>query len=429
MTMIRAGDKAIAADEEDGRTVPRNSRRSRGFARNSVSVWKTSTLTLGVLFLLYVTEIIEIRTPFRGKSERVEFKYQNAPSTIVPLSSHTSDDAITNSTIDESDNINSAINSIQDVKAFSDNSNVGKTTANNGGDASPNELETESDEFPEIPENTASFADKMTNRHMYKRRGQPMSEEDEKEMIEKWGSWTLVDDKKRPTEDYYAAYPNRDIPRNEFPTNAWQTDSKYLQKFLPEAIKLIERTQEAILAEYGHTEGSWEERTEMFELEMFESLERSSSYIIQKPEWRKDMEGERGGWSTFKSMEGLKRRLLHAIMTEDTFIVAMGGHSSAAGHGNNFIQSYTVQVQWILESVFARLGVRHVSKNFANGGLGTIQHGLAASSVYGPSIDMLIWDSGMFYNYATRAQKWLLCIYFTVCLSSNIVLCITLSKP
>ena len=132
-------------------------------------------------------------------------------------------------------------------------------------------------------------------------------------------------------------------------------DNDYLEEFLPEAIKLVERTQEAILAEYGHSEGSLEERAEMFELEIFESPEKASGYIIQKPEWRKDVEGERGGLSTFKSMEGMKRRLMHAIMTEDTFILAMGGHSAAAGHGNNFIQSYTVQVQWILEAIFARV--------------------------------------------------------------------------
>jgi hypothetical protein len=33
------------------------------------------------------------------------------------------------------------------------------------------------------------------------------------------------------------------------------------------------------------------------------------------------------------------RRVLHAVMTEDTFTV-MGGHSAAAAHGNHFQQSY-----------------------------------------------------------------------------------------
>ena len=307
-------------------------RKSRNYAN---FWWKMSTLMLALLLILDLLEVIEISGPFSKRHI----------------------------------NYNLGIKVEQNIEKVE---NIGHPK--------------NSDQAPSL---------NAVNRYLYKRRGQPMSDEDTKIMIEKWGSWTLVDSKERPVEDYYDAYPNRDIPRSKFPKNAWQIDSDYLNKFLPEAIKLIERTQEAILAEYGHTHGSWNNRTEMFELEMFESLEKASNYIIQKPEWRKDSNGERGGWSTFKSMEGLKRRLLHAIMTEDTFIVATGGHSSAAGHGNNFIQSYTIQIQWILEALFARLGVRHISKNFANGGLGTIQHGLAASSVYGPSIDMLIWDSGM----------------------------------
>ena len=29
----------------------------------------------------------------------------------------------------------------------------------------------------------------------------------------------------RPTEDYCSKYPNRDIPSEDFPANAWQTDA------------------------------------------------------------------------------------------------------------------------------------------------------------------------------------------------------------
>ena len=110
----------------------------------------------------------------------------------------------------------------------------------------------------------------------------------------------------------------------------------------------------------------------MFHLEVYDSIENTDGYLIKsQTEWRHDSVGNQGGWSTRKSLEGLKRRLIHAIMTEDTFVFALGGHSAAAGHGNMFLQSYTAQVQWILEAVFARLGVRHVAHNFANGGLGT----------------------------------------------------------
>jgi hypothetical protein len=235
--------------------------------------------------------------------------------------------------------------------------------------------------------------DRTTVRYTYERRGQPMSDEDRRVMEEQWGTWTLVDSKARPTEDYYSKYPNRDVPRAEFPPNAWQTDKDYLAKFLPEALKLVERGLEAILAEYGKTEGSWEDRAEMFTPETFDDLAATSGYVITKPEWRKDTNGDRGGWTTPQSLQGLKRSVMHAVMTEDSFVISLGGHSAAAGHGNHFQQSAVLQVAWILEPVFARLGVRHEAKNFANGGLGTIQHGLAAASVYGPAIDMLWWDS------------------------------------
>ena len=48
---------------------------------------------------------------------------------------------------------------------------------------------------------------------------------------------------------------------------------------------------------------------------------------------------------TTRSWKGLQRRLLHAIMTQDSFVLSMGGHSAAARHGNRFLPSYTLQVQ------------------------------------------------------------------------------------
>lgn len=101
------------------------------------------------------------------------------------------------------------------------------------------------------------------------------------------------------------------------------------------------------------------------------------------------------GFATQETLDAIKRRLLHSIMLEDTFIVVMGGHSAAAGHGNHFQQSYTLQVQRILEPILARLGVYHQSHNFGMGGLGTSQNALASGDIYGKHIDILIWDSGM----------------------------------
>lgn len=162
--------------------------------------------------------------------------------------------------------------------------------------------------------------------YVYTRRGQPMTDNEHKEMTEKWGSWTLVDDKERPSSDFYAHYPNRDIPRQSFPENAWQIDNEYLDKFLPQAIALVERAQLAILEEYGFTDGTWEERTKMFHLEIYDTP-------LEEIRFPKEYAGDQGGWTTQRSWAGLKRRLLHAIMSQDIFVFAMGGHSAAAGHG------------------------------------------------------------------------------------------------
>lgn len=338
----------------------------------------------------------------------------------------------------------------------------------------------------------------IEDRRTYRRRGQPRSDQDRKAMKEEWGSWTLVDDKERPKTDYYTEYPNRDIPRDKFPSNAWQIDQEYLSKFLPEGLALVQRAQDAILAEYGKTTGTFEERSLMFSVSK-----------LEEPKSGKNA-GGKGGWTTNKSWEGLKRRLLHALMTEgrcqgfglhvqmpkacvlttvtshtyrtDNFVFAMGEcfkanqsrtpsrfqpsntftcwfpqevirrqldmgeltanenmipkdlayvqltlNSIDYHYRNHFQQSYTLQVQWILEPVFARLGVKHEARNFGNGGLGkferskkrhaeqhlshistirlqgTAHNGIGAGSIYGPDVDMLMWDSGMTEGRETKS--------------------------
>lgn len=234
---------------------------------------------------------------------------------------------------------------------------------------------------PTEPKNRSLSAGRRT----YETRGQPMSDEDRKAMEDKWGKWSLeADAKDRPTDDYYIAHPNRDVPFDKFPDNAWQKDKDWLSKFLPESIELVDRATNAILEEYGQpTDGT----SDLFHVEKHE-------------QWIANMEKEhcksQVGCTTVKSYENLKRRLLHAVMTEDNFIFAMGGHSAAAAHGNHFTQSYTLQVQWILEGVFSRLGVRHQARNLGLGGLGTVQTGLATKQMIGHDVDILMWDSGTF---------------------------------
>eukprot|EP00934_Nitzschia_sp_Nitz4_P008119 Nitzschia sp. Nitz4//scaffold229_size32011//14677//16995//NITZ4_007918-RA/size32011-processed-gene-0.14-mRNA-1//-1//CDS//3329542856//8109//frame0 len=220
-----------------------------------------------------------------------------------------------------------------------------------------------------------------TQQYVYRKRARNLWQNEYDAMVEEWGTWSLKAKRRAQSESLYAAYPNRDVPRVDFPSESWQTDSEYLEEFLPEAIALVTRAQGAILKEYGQA------TAKMFEIFKYDSADG----VTEKG-------STQGGWTTHSSWKGLKRRLLHSIMTEDAFVFAMGGHSAAAGHGNHFQQSYTLQVQWILEPIFARLGASMVARNFGNGGLGTIHNGLAAGDIYGPDVDMLMWDSAMTEN-------------------------------
>lgn len=167
----------------------------------------------------------------------------------------------------------------------------------------------------------------------------------------------------------------------------------FVNHYLDAAEQLITRAKEAIFTEYGHgkplpPEGL-AERLKMFHWDKPDEL-------INNPIGRDgNASQDQGGWTTKRSFKGLVRRLLHAMMTNDKFTVVLAGHSAAAGHGNHFHQSYVHQMHKIMEPVFARLGVQLVTRNMAQGGLGTLHHSLGFTDIYGDSIDLLLWDSGM----------------------------------
>jgi hypothetical protein len=53
-----------------------------------------------------------------------------------------------------------------------------------------------------------------------------------------------------------------------------------------------------------------------------------------------------------------------------------------------------MQFHKIMEPIFARLGVKLITRNFGQGGLGTIQAAMGSGSIYGDEVDLLLWDSG-----------------------------------
>jgi hypothetical protein len=69
-------------------------------------------------------------------------------------------------------------------------------------------------------------------------------------------------------------------------------------------------------------------------MKMFRWSREDLSTLDQPPEkYQKNGNRGNGGWTTKRSFSGLVRRLLHAMTTQDTFTVVLGGHNAAQGEG------------------------------------------------------------------------------------------------
>ena len=210
----------------------------------------------------------------------------------------------------------------------------------------------------------------------------------------RWHFWDGEEDIRPSKSDYAADYTYRDIPGEFFSDDAWQADAVFINHILNDGDKMVARTLEALFTEYGRgkplpPEG-YAQRTEMFRMEQINLASATSPPDDYVPKTGKR---SKGGWSTSRSLSGLTRRLLHAMMTNDEFVVVLGGDAASAGHGNHFRQSYLMHFHRIFAPMMARMGVKLVTRNLAMGhGMGTIQSTLGFSSLFGQDIDVLIWD-------------------------------------
>ena len=157
------------------------------------------------------------------------------------------------------------------------------------------------------------------------------------------------------------------------------------------------RTLEAIYADFGRGKENLDAdgfllRRSMFALDKLDLTTQTEP----PPDFQHGASRSKGGWTTEDSNQGLIRRLLHAMHSNDEFVVVVGGDAAAAGHGNHFRQTYAMHFHRILAPVFARMGVKLVTRNLSMGhSMGTIQSSLGFSSLVGQDIDVLIWDCEM----------------------------------
>lgn len=202
-----------------------------------------------------------------------------------------------------------------------------------------------------------------------------------------WGAWDFGEEytEIRPVANFDKT-PYKDMMNADFPSNSWQTDEKYTRRFIEEGKRLVNRVREGLYAEYGHatkdftTPEEIAERDELFKVHITETAPGR---------------GVKGmSWISPKGFDALVKKLLHGMKTNDEFYYVMGGHSAAAGHGNNFQQQYTMQFANIMEPIFHKLGMRLIARNLAMGGLGTSHYAFGSSTLYGEK-DLIMWDSAM----------------------------------
>lgn len=84
------------------------------------------------------------------------------------------------------------------------------------------------------------------------------------------------------------------------------------------------------------------------------------------------------------------------------FIWATGGHSSAAGHGNLFNESYTAVLERDMADIFGSIGISMEARNFAMGGTNSAPElALCSEAIFGTDVDVISYDYCM-----TDGRNW-----------------------
>jgi len=102
------------------------------------------------------------------------------------------------------------------------------------------------------------------------------------------------------------------------------------------------------------------------------------------------------------SWERLQRKLKIKILQGQAspspiqFVWATGGHSSSAGHGNLFNESYTQILSQKATDLFAAVGLDFVARPHAMGGTSCGNEiAICSKEIFGDDLDFLSWDYGM----------------------------------
>ena len=222
---------------------------------------------------------------------------------------------------------------------------------------------------------------------------------------EKYGAWDLFDTyyqdhgRRRPVVDF-GKCPDKDCNSTAFPEGSWQRDKEYTRQLIDEAKKLVQRVREGIYDEYGHSsfneddsrksEEEIVQRNKIFQVLLTDSSGVDDHNVAIDTQTNEPLLGvaqlSNAAW------DGLVRKLLHSLITSDDFFVVAVGDGTAAGHGNNFLQSPVMQFHYLMEPVLKFLGVKLISRNMAVDGRSVVFGAMAGGDLYG-EVDLLWYDS------------------------------------
>ena len=222
---------------------------------------------------------------------------------------------------------------------------------------------------------------------------------------QKFGSWQLTDpyydehQESRPLPAFDLC-PARDCNSSEFIKEVWQRDEDYVRNLIEEAKKMVQRVRDGIYEEYGHSssnedgtrksEKEIDERNKVFQVLLTQVDDLNDQNVAIDKNTNKTLPGV--AQLSHAAWDGLVRKLLHALITNDDFFVVVAGDGAAAGHGNNFVQSPVMQFHYLMEPVFDFLGMRLVSRNMAMNELSVVFAAMGGADIYG-EVDLLWYDS------------------------------------
>ena len=96
------------------------------------------------------------------------------------------------------------------------------------------------------------------------------------------------------------------------------------------------------------------------------------------------------------SLPQLQRRIALRVLQQQPLVWATGGHSSAAGHGNYWTESYTAVLERLAQPLFRAVQSDVVGRNHAMGATGSWPEiASCLESVMGKDADVISWDYGM----------------------------------